>query len=63
MSVLSDSFLIWERHGDSVAQRVLCGKVKVKLGMRTRAFLQVFRNGAVHVIRLYGPGDKVFLFS
>ena len=27
--------LIWETRGDSVAQRVQCGKVRVKHGMRT----------------------------
>ena len=38
------------------------GKVRVKLGKRTNASLQVFRNGALHVIGLYGPGDKVSLY-
>ena len=38
------------------------GKVRVKLRIRTKASLHVFRNCALHVIKLYGPGDKVSPF-
>ena len=51
--------LIWETRGDSVAQRVQCGKVKVKHGLKTRAFLQEksrednVGNDALHVIGFF----------
>ena len=32
------NLLIWETCEDSVAQRVHCGKVKMQLGLRTKAF-------------------------
>ena len=60
--------LIQEIRGELVAQGVPCGKVMVKLGMRRKAFLQVFSrennvcNGALHVIGLCGRGDMVSLF-
>ena len=59
--------LIKGRRGKLVVQRVQNGKVRLKFGLKTKAILQViFRednvcNEALHVIGLYGPGDKVSL--
>ena len=61
--------LIQETCGDTVAQRVQCGKVRMKFGLRTKNVSSgVSRennvcNGALHVIGLYGLVDKVSLSS
>ena len=55
----------WEARGDSVDRRVRCGKVKVKYGLKTKARASGednVCNEVLHVIGLYGPGDKVSLF-
>ena len=61
-------FLTLETRGDSVARRVQCGQVKVKHGLKTKAFLQGLPERTMCArkrctIGLYGPGDKVSLFS
>ena len=59
---------IWGTNGKWAAQRVQCGKVRMKLGRMTKALNRVFLertnvcNGALHVIGLYGLGDQVSLF-
>ena len=65
--------LIQERNGKWVVQRVQCGKVRAKLGLKTKACLQVtlesssdsredhVSNEALHVIGLYVLGDKIYL--
>ena len=60
--------LIWETRGDTVAQRVQYGKVRMKLGQRTKAFHWVFLAKTMcATVRCaasgcFGPGDKVSLF-
>ena len=48
-------------------KRVQCGKVKAKLGRKTKVSSSGFREGnvgndALHVIGLYGLGDKISFF-
>ena len=59
---------ILEMNGNCAVQRLQCGEVKAKLGQKTKAYLQVTLeksnvcNEALHVIGLYGSGDKISLF-
>ena len=59
---------VWGTNGRWVAQRVQCGKVKAKRGRKTKVCLlmapgkAVWGNNALHVIGLYGLGDKISLF-
>ena len=60
--------VVWETTGKWAAQRVQCGRVKAKLGRRTKdcplaALVKAMVcNDALHVVVLYGPGDKISLF-
>ena len=60
MDVMS---LVWVMGGKWAAQRALCRRVKAKLGRKTKVRVPGnVCNDALHVIRLFGPGDKVSLF-
>ena len=52
-------------NGNWAFQRVLCGKVGAKLGQRISSGSREGNmcNNALHVIGMYGPGDKISLFS
>ena len=58
----------WEKNGKWAAQRVQSGRVKAKLGRKTKVCLSSgscegnVRNDALNVIGLHGPGDKISLF-
>ena len=61
------TLLVWGTNGKWAAQRVRCWKVKAKLGRKTTMRPPAAREGnvcndALHVIGLYGPGDKISLF-
>ena len=63
MDVMS---LVWETNGKWAAQRVPCGRVKAKLGLKTNVSSSGSResnvcNDASHVIGLHGPRGKVSL--
>ena len=60
--------LVWGMNGKWAAQRAQCGRVKAKLGRKTKVcLLAALGEGnackdALHVIGFYGPGDKIFFF-
>ena len=59
--------LVWEVNGKWAAQTVQCGRVKAKLGRKTKVCPLETREGnvgndALHVIGLFAPGDKISLF-
>ena len=59
--------LVWETNGKLAAQRVQCWRVETQLGRKTKSVSCCgSREGtvgnALHVIGLYGAGDKISLF-
>ena len=59
--------LVWGTNGKWAAQRVQCGRVKAKLGRKTKVCLQValekaMCNDALHVTGLHGSSGKISLF-
>ena len=60
--------LIWVTNGKG-GQRVQCGRVRAKIGQKTKACPQAVleegnvSNAALHVIGLYGLDDKISLLE